>query len=376
MENIAFAYCSWCYQHSHHALLEKNWVRRDRYVCAHCERDTYACRWYQCQHMARGGPGWDDERCAEHTHEIPSFRQLDQKLTSIALAKNLFARDSAMPVKRILRSVSTPLSDLVFNDVESFSIDTVQEGSTCRALVFVNGFLSKSNGTNADWAKHLPHSNHGRDSWYRLNWDTGDWTELVTSAMAGTALGMVAGAVAGAKTDTRGASAALVTGAALGIVAGSATQWFAAMTKAETTGRLLAQVIHRTPGWTFTLIGHSLGARAIHYALTTLALVAPKEKRIQRAILLGGAVDRDCQQDWVLARKAVMDGGTIDNGLSNQDETLRKLYQSSMAAQSKPIGLGPIERVRGVRNFDCSDLISGHDQWKPRLDAVLERMNA
>lgn len=376
MEKVASAHCSWCYQRSDHTLLEKNWVRRNRYSCTHCKRDTYTCRWYQCLHMARGGPSWDDERCAEHTHEIPSFRQLDQKLTSIALAKSLFARDSAMPVKRILRTVSTPLSDLVFNDVESFSIDTVQEGSTRHALVFVNGFLSKSNGTNEDWAKHLPHSDHGRDSWYRLNWDTSDWTELLSAAVAGMSFGSATGGLLGVMANAKNANAAMAAGAVLGAVAGPATQWFAAMTKAEITGRLLAQVIHRTPGWTFTLIGHSLGARAIHFALTTLALVAPKEQRIQRAILLGGAVDRNCQPDWVLARQAVMACGTIDNGLSNQDETLRKLYQSSMAAQSKPIGLGPIERIQGVRNFDCSDLISGHDQWKPRLDTVLERMNA
>ena len=71
-----------------------------------------------------------------------------------------------------------------------------------------------------------------------------------------------------------------------------------------------------------------------------------------------------------------MDRGTIDNGYSDKDETLSKLYQSSMAGQSKPIGLGPIKLIQGVRNFDCTDLISGHTQWKPCLDAVLGRMSA
>ena len=385
MKTLELAYCSWCYQHSRHALKEKNWLRRDYFVCTHCQHDTYACRWYDCKHMARGGPGWDDERCAEHTHEIPSFQQLDRTLTSIAMAKTLFARDSAMPGKQLLRSLSTPISDLVFNNVESFSIETVREGSTRHAVVFVNGFLSKSNEVNEDWAKHLHHGGYGQDFWYRLHWDTSDWTELVTAAAAsgvvsgmatGMAAGMATSALAGVRADSRGGLVGMATGALIGAAGGFGACWFAAMTKAETSGRLLAHVIHRTPGWTFTLIGHSLGARAIHYALTTLALVAPKEKRIQRAILLGGAVDRECKEDWLLASKAVMDGGTIDNGLSSKDDILRNLYQSSMAAQSKPIGLGPIERIRGVRNFDCTDLISGHAQWKPCLDAVLGRMNA
>jgi Protein of unknown function (DUF726) len=105
-----------------------------------------------------------------------------------------------------------------------------------------------------------------------------------------------------------------------------------------------------------------------------LARITRGHTRVERAILLGGAVDCTDDIQWSLALDSIK--GYLDNGLSQKDKILGMMYQSSLFGQSRPAGLHKINiNHRRIRNFDCTDLIDGHTQWKPNLDKVLARMN-
>lgn len=58
------------------------------------------------------------------------------------------------------------------------------------------------------------------------------------------------------------------------------------MINAEKTGAMLAEAISRTEGQTFTLMGHSLGARVIFFAL--MALSTKEQKFIKDVVLWSG----------------------------------------------------------------------------------------
>ena len=57
-------WCSFCFRKSYHALIERNYARRNIYECGFCKQRTVICRF--CSNMARTGIKWDDECCAVH----------------------------------------------------------------------------------------------------------------------------------------------------------------------------------------------------------------------------------------------------------------------------------------------------------------------
>jgi len=93
------------------------------------------------------------------------------------------------------------------------------------------------------------------------------------------------------------------------------------MFRAARTGVQLAEAISRTTGQKFTLVGHSLGARVIYYALE--ALSTKDTLFVDNVILLGGAIGRKDKEGWERAANAV--SGKIYNCFSKQDKILRLL---------------------------------------------------
>jgi pimeloyl-ACP methyl ester carboxylesterase len=147
------------------------------------------------------------------------------------------------------------------------------------------------------------------------------------------------------------------------------------MTSAEMAGKLLAKAIVATPAWRFTLAGHSLGARVVHFALTELA--RQRRKRIENAYLLGGAVGGGCKDDpcWELATSAVK--GRIYNCFSGQDEVLQWAYRGANAMLSEPVGFSGINlRHERIFDFDCSALVTGHAEWKNQFGEILRQLDA
>jgi pimeloyl-ACP methyl ester carboxylesterase len=143
------------------------------------------------------------------------------------------------------------------------------------------------------------------------------------------------------------------------------------MAKASITGVFLADILARTRDQEFILMGHSLGARVVYYTLQALA--TKKQQIVRDAYLLGGAVGVGDDDAWLSATTAVKN--IIHNCYSRKDIVLTCLYQGGNALMSKPVGIRPIKTQSDkIRNWDYSELIGGHSEWKTRLPQVLDRI--
>lgn len=236
-----------------------------------------------------------------------------------------------------------------------FNIRKLRPGKR-HAVIVVNGFWSKGETDTADWGGTLE-SRFGHAAWYHLDWEACR-DPLVYSKDALCSLGKPA-----------------AIGGIGALDAGLAFAFHGAMHHAERSGKLLAQAIRRTPGWTFTLAGHSLGGRVIHYALQELAQEA--QPRIDNAYLLGAAVGGGGKDAACWGRAAGAVAGKIFNCHSSKDRVLGLVYRGVNAGLSQPAGHAPIRLAHErIVNIDCSDLIQGnfcHFDWKSRFMDILER---
>lgn len=272
------------------------------------------------------------------------------------------------------------IANSYLKDVPDFNFVQVQKGASDRrhSVIVVNGLLSEQDGKRIneekwielteDWASGL-HGVHGDEDVWHLNWEAknlikfGKW---ISSARNGLAAKGISSAIAmGSKRMAKGAS---IAGWALTASEYISNPWHSAMVNAEKTGVVLAEAISRTEGQTFTLMGHSLGARVVFFAL--MALATKKERYIKNVILMGGAVGRDNVESWCAAESALT--GTLYNCHSANDGVLKFLYQSANLGLSRPAGLGPA--VPTAFNVNCTDFISGHTVWKKNLPKVMDRI--
>ena len=233
-------------------------------------------------------------------------------------------------------------------------------------VVCASGFLTENDKDGDDWCDGLEDRFGDSALWY-LSWESKNLIKLGEIALRGSRLAATSTALRLAgQSILRGSSAVM----ALELIN---NPWHSAMLNAQKSGVLLAEAISRTEGRTFTLIGHSLGARVVFFALQALATKHTVKPLVDKAILMGGAVGRTDAEAWKRAAAAV--SGNIYNCYSNQDLVLRFLYQVANLGRSKPAGIGPAKGPpESLKNMDFSDLIDGHNAWKPNLPHVLDRL--
>lgn len=141
--------------------------------------------------------------------------------------------------------------------------------------------------------------------------------------------------------------------------------------RAEKVGEILAEIlIKRAQGERpVTLIGYSLGARAIYVCLQTLA----KRRAfnlVENAILIGAPTPSDTS-DWRVLRAAV--SGRLVNVYSTNDYILGFMYRTS-AIQYGVAGLQAVEGLSGVENVDVSDDVDGHLRYRFLIGSILKRI--
>ncbi|QDS74031.1 hypothetical protein FKW77_009019 [Venturia effusa] len=144
-----------------------------------------------------------------------------------------------------------------------------------------------------------------------------------------------------------------------------------AKSRSDKAGELMADaLINKVQGERpVTLIGFSLGARVIYTCLMSLA----KRKAfglIENVVLLGCPAPSD-SSDWRKMRSVV--SGRLVNVYSENDYILAFLYRTS-SIQYGVAGLRSIEYVKGVENFDVSDIVSGHLRYRYLTGAILKRI--
>ena len=260
-------------------------------------------------------------------------------------------------------------------DIPDFSFHEVRSaGEDCaHRFVVVNGFLTEDDENAEDWCRGLAPV-AGDSGIQYLNW------EAQTLRKLGSALGQSAGGfvLRSFLRQATGAASDRISrrfprgGAVLAAADLAANPWHSAMRNAEKAGVLLAEAIIATEGRSYTLMGHSLGARVVFFALMHLA-ERGETGRVRDAVLLGAAVGRDRTDHWQQAVDAVT--GRLYNGYSEHDRVLRFLYQGASIGLSRPAGLAPTRaHTTGLVNLDCSDLVDSHNAWKRHLPPVMERI--
>ncbi|KAM0278849.1 hypothetical protein ACHAQH_004925 [Verticillium albo-atrum] len=143
-----------------------------------------------------------------------------------------------------------------------------------------------------------------------------------------------------------------------------------ARNRSEKAGRVLADaLINRAQGERpVTLIGYSLGARAIHSCLKTLA-----ERRafglVDSVVLIGAPAPSNTEQ-WQILLSVV--AGRIYNVYSQNDYILGFMYRAT-SLQLGIAGLQPIEGVDGIENLDLSDEVAGHLRYPSLIAQILTK---
>jgi pimeloyl-ACP methyl ester carboxylesterase len=148
--------------------------------------------------------------------------------------------------------------------------------------------------------------------------------------------------------------------------------WNNALDRAKAAGSVLADVlIRRHLGVRpVTLIGFSLGARVIFYALLELA----KQKAygvVQDVILLGATLTAP-QKSWFQVRSVV--SGRFVNGFARTDWVLNYLFRATSGGVGTVAGLRPVENVPGLENVDITDKISGHTSYRTFMPLILDQL--
>jgi pimeloyl-ACP methyl ester carboxylesterase len=293
-----------------------------------------------------------DDKLGPELADISLFpNPADAKETSLLGMATGLAAVLARAASPMLRYVPLP-GQASTEEPPHFSIRHLREGGK-HAVIVVNGFLSKGDCDTNDWEKAIRRK-FGRATWYHLDWEAYRHPAKQLGDLF-TADGLWKRATGKGEPDMWAA-------------------WHTTMKSAERAGDLLAEAILRTPGWRFTLAGHSLGARVIHFALKALEKRS-SSKRVTNVYLLGGAVggsdkDNGC---WEKAVNAV--SGKIFNCYSFNDKILERAYQGANLMLSRPAGYTGIRlQHERIVDRDFSQLVSGHMVWKDNFAEILTRL--
>lgn len=149
--------------------------------------------------------------------------------------------------------------------------------------------------------------------------------------------------------------------------------WNVSLDRAWAAGVILADtLIQRNLGVRpVTLVGFSLGARLIYSCLLEL------QKRgayglVQDVILFGSPVV--FRHDEVAFCRTVISGRFI-NGYSKKDWILGYLFRATSGGLGTVAGLAAIEDVPGVENFDCTEFVNGHMEYRKQIPKLLKELN-
>ncbi|KAF8167185.1 hypothetical protein B0H34DRAFT_4113 [Crassisporium funariophilum] len=148
--------------------------------------------------------------------------------------------------------------------------------------------------------------------------------------------------------------------------------WSNALDRAKGAGRVLADVlINRHLGVRpITLIGFSLGARVIFYALIELA--KQKQFGIVQDVFLLGATLTVSQSMWCDTRSVV--SGRYVNAFARNDWVLNYLFRATSGGVGTVAGLRPIQGVPGLENVDVTDKIAGHMSYRTFMPLILDQL--
>ena len=146
--------------------------------------------------------------------------------------------------------------------------------------------------------------------------------------------------------------------------------WNVSLSRANSAGLILADSLmaHNLGKRPVTLLGFSLGARVIFSCLKELAEKGA-QGLIQNVYLFGSPVvgNRD---EYLKARSVV--SGRFVNGYSSNDWILGYLFRATSGGIMRVAGLAPVEGIPGLENFNVTDLVNGHMDYRTAMPRLLK----
>ncbi|SDA03820.1 BZ3501_MvSof-1269-A2-R1_Chr3-2g05709 [Microbotryum saponariae] len=146
--------------------------------------------------------------------------------------------------------------------------------------------------------------------------------------------------------------------------------WSNALDRARQAGAVLADIlINRQLGVRpVSLVGFSLGARVIFYALVELAK-ANAFGVVQEVYLFGATVTASMKV-WRQVRGIV--AGRFVNAFAMNDWVLGYLFRATSGGLQTVAGLRPIEHVPDLENVDITDILVGHMSYRTLMPTLLK----
>ena len=151
--------------------------------------------------------------------------------------------------------------------------------------------------------------------------------------------------------------------------------------KAKYSGKLLSIILQSKKFFgndkKINLVGFSLGSHIIKNCIKDLDEYKDSKNIINDVILLGGATTFNNKLKWYKRFTDIV-GGRIINCYSNEDQILKKLYVTGIGKE--PIGKNIVDINDGIggkniiENFDFSDLLLGHLNYRENFDLILKRI--
>ncbi|KAJ2836076.1 hypothetical protein FBU31_001462 [Coemansia sp. 'formosensis'] len=119
-----------------------------------------------------------------------------------------------------------------------------------------------------------------------------------------------------------------------------------------------------------TLVGYSIGARLIFYALLELANM--NAYGLVEDVYLFGAPVIASDEEWRIAASVV--GGRFVNAYSSKDWILGFFYRTTNLGRRSIAGMHPILGVNGLENIDVSAEVPGHNAYRDVIPLLLHDM--
>ncbi|KAJ5746481.1 hypothetical protein N7520_011663 [Penicillium odoratum] len=148
--------------------------------------------------------------------------------------------------------------------------------------------------------------------------------------------------------------------------------WSVSLARAHYAGLIMADSLQdRNLGnRPITLLGFSLGARVIFSCLKELSDKGA-HGLIQNVYLFGSPIVAS-KDDYLKARSVV--SGRFVNGYSRNDWILGYLFRATSGGIARVSGLAPIEGVPGVENFNLTELVNGHMDYRAAMPRLLREV--
>ncbi|CCF50118.1 hypothetical protein NDA11_002659 [Ustilago hordei] len=145
--------------------------------------------------------------------------------------------------------------------------------------------------------------------------------------------------------------------------------WSNALDRAQAAGLILADTLSKRQLGVrpITLVGFSLGARVIFYALVELSRI--KAYGIVQNVYIMGTPVTAKDETWKEARSVV--SGRFVSAFSRTDWILGYLHRAASGGLRSIAGLHPVERVQDIENVDVTHVVPGHLGYRPLMPLVL-----